>query len=108
MRNENLKPITAYFSPEEYDQVKDEAEGTGVTASALVRAKFGFPVTQRGAPEGNQNRAKINKPSAKKPTKKKTKARRDIEDALNEFLIESSARVMLDGEKRIYKVGKGK
>jgi hypothetical protein len=74
MRNENLKPITAYFSSEEYNQVKDEAEENGVTASALVRAKFGFPVTQRGAPEGNQNRAKINKPPAKKPTNKKNKS----------------------------------
>jgi hypothetical protein len=58
MRNENLKSITAYFSPEEYDQVKEEADDNGVTVSALVRAKLGFAVTHRGAPEGNKNRQK--------------------------------------------------
>jgi hypothetical protein len=71
MKTENLKPITAYFSPEEYQQVKNEADDNGVTVSALVRAKLGFAVTHRGAPEGNRNRAKVSDSSAKKPTKKK-------------------------------------
>jgi hypothetical protein len=66
MRNENLKSITAYFSPEEYDQLKAEADDNGVTVSALVRAKLGFVVTHRGAPEGNRNRAKDKELPAKK------------------------------------------
>lgn len=69
MRNENLKPITAYFSPDEYQQVKEEAEDNGVTVSALVRAKLGFPVTQRGAPEGNKNRQKPQEPAPRRKSK---------------------------------------
>ena len=73
MRNQTLKSVTVYFSPEEYQQVKDEADDNGVMVSALVRAKLGFPVTHRGAPKGNKNRAaKDNEPPAKKPTKKKS------------------------------------
>jgi hypothetical protein len=72
MRNQNLKPVTVYLSPEEYQKVKEEADDNGVMVSALVRAKLGFKVTQRGAPKGNKNRAaKDNEPPAKKPMKKK-------------------------------------
>jgi hypothetical protein len=71
MRNENLKSITAYFSSEEYDQVKVEADDNGVTVSALVRAKLGFAVTHRGAPEGNKNRQKPSKKGSIKKVRKK-------------------------------------
>jgi hypothetical protein len=73
MRNPNLKPITAYFSPEEYQQVKNEADDNGVTVSALVRAKLGFAVTHRGAPEGNKNRAKETKPLPDSGRRKKSR-----------------------------------
>lgn len=71
MRNKNLIPITAYFNREEYEQVKAEADDNGVTVSAFVRAKLGFPVTHRGAPEGNRNRAKETEPAPSKGRRKK-------------------------------------
>ena len=65
MSQKKLKAITVYLNPEEYDYIATEAEEHGVTVSAYVRARLGFPVTFRGAPEGNQNRAKPPAPRAK-------------------------------------------
>jgi hypothetical protein len=73
MRNQNLKPVTVYLSPEEYQKVKEEADDNGVMVSALVRAKLGFPVTHRGAPEGNRNRAKEQEPPPARGRRKKAR-----------------------------------
>jgi len=53
-----LKSIRVYLAPSEYEEIAADAEDHGVTVSAYIRARLGFKITKRGAPEGNKNRKK--------------------------------------------------
>lgn len=64
MGTTNLKPLTIYLSPEEAAQIAEEAADHGVTVSGYVRARLGFQITTRGAPQGNQNRQRAAESSA--------------------------------------------
>lgn len=47
-----LRRISAYFTPDEYDELKELADDEGVTVSAYVRARLlGVMVRHRGRPK---------------------------------------------------------
>jgi hypothetical protein len=52
----NLKPVTIYFTEDEYQEFAAQAEDEGQSLAALVRARLKLPFLRRGAPQGNRNR----------------------------------------------------
>ena len=58
MRNQELKSVTVYLSPAEFDYLTEEANDHGVTVSAYIRARLGLAVRGRGAPVGKRSKVK--------------------------------------------------
>jgi hypothetical protein len=61
MGQTNLKAVTVYFTDEEYEEIRKEAEDYDETVSAFIKARLGFQIRRRGAPINNKNRSKERK-----------------------------------------------
>lgn len=62
MGTTQLKAVTLYLTPQEYQDLKNEADAHGVTTSYFLRALIDQyspiklpPLNRRGAPQGNSN-----------------------------------------------------
>ena len=70
MGKTQLKSLTLYVTPEEYEWITTDAQGHGLTISTYLRALINqyspvkLPPLPKGAPVGNTNRQRVKLPAA--------------------------------------------